>query len=201
MRFQKGHVPHNKGVRFQKEKECENCSSVFVVDAPCRMIKRFCSVRCGMVGNKRRLGKKHTRETIQRISAVATDKRKTAEHRENIRKAKTGVKMPQITGPNHYLWITDRSLLKDNSRQRGGQLHREWSKQVKNRDKWKCVLEDSTCCEKVVAHHILSWAEYPDFRYKINNGITLCHIHHPRGRVDERKLVHKFQELVDAIVN
>lgn len=33
-------------------------------------------------------------------------------------------------------------------------------------------------------------------RYDINNGITLCHAHHPRKRADEAKLSPYFKELV-----
>ena len=33
-------------------------------------------------------------------------------------------------------------------------------------------------------------------RYSINNGITLCHFHHPRKWEDEIKLVQTFQGLV-----
>ena len=35
-------------------------------------------------------------------------------------------------------------------------------------------------------------------RYEINNGITLCHAHHPRGRAKGKQLTPYFQELVLA---
>ena len=47
----------------------------------------------------------------------------------------------KTSGKNHYLWINDRTKLKDDHKDRGGQLHREWSKSVKNRDNWKCKIE------------------------------------------------------------
>ncbi len=40
------------------------------------------------------------------------------------------------------------------------------------------------------------WREYPELRYNINNGITLCHAHHPRKREEEAKLSPFFQQLV-----
>jgi len=48
-----------------------------------------------------------------------------------------------------------------------------------------------------VAHHILPWRDYPEERYNINNGITLCQYHHPRKREDEQMLIPTLQGLND----
>ncbi len=100
------------------------------------------------------------------------------------------------TGENHPSWIKDRTKLKDDSKERNGQLHREWSRSVKNRDLWKCKIVNSDCKGKLEAHHILGWTKYPELRYQLNNGITLCHAHHPRKRSEEAKLSPYFQKLV-----
>lgn len=125
-----------------------------------------------MRGNTHTLGRKCTQEEIKRRQ----------------------LSLPK--GEEHYRWIKDRTKLKDDSRDRGGQLHREWSKQVKNRDNWKCKFNNDDCQEGLVAHHILSWSKYPELRYEVNNGITLCHFHHPRKRNDEERLIPTFQKLV-----
>lgn len=96
------------------------------------------------------------------------------------------------------MWIIDRALLKDDYRDRGGQLHREWSNNVKRRDNWTCKINNSDCDGKIVAHHILSWKEYAELRYSLNNGITLCHAHHPRGRAEEKRLIPLFSGLVSV---
>lgn len=52
-----------------------------------------------------------------------------------------------------------------------------WSKAVKVRDDFCCKI----CGAKNVSlesHHIKAWASYPEDRYDINNGITLCKVHH-----------------------
>lgn len=98
--------------------------------------------------------------------------------------------------PSNY--IEDRSKVKLD-KDRGGPLHKEWSKSVKNRDKWKCCISNMNCKGKVVAHHIYPWALYPDLRYKINNGITLCRAHHPLKRVDEQRMIPLFTEMVSNI--
>ncbi len=89
-------------------------------------------------------------------------------------------------GDGNCNWINDRRLVKLD-KERGGPRHKQWSKDVKNRDSWKCRLYDNTCYGKVVAHHIYSWRDYIAKRYEVSNGITLCMKHHPRTREDENQ--------------
>ena len=100
-----------------------------------------------------------------------------------------------IQKEKHWSWIEDRSQVKLDT-ERGGPLHKQWSKNVKDRDVWKCRIQNQDCNGKGVAHHILTWAKFSELRYKIKNGITLCHFHHPRKRDDETKLVSYFQGMV-----
>lgn len=122
--------------------------------------------------------------------------------KEKMSLAKKGRKMPWNSVPDRVgekspRWIKDRTLVKLD-KERGGPLHKQWSKNVKQRDNWKCKLADKNCKGKLVAHHILSWRDYPEFRYIINNGITLCHAHHPRKRAEEKRLTQTFQDLVSV---
>lgn len=151
---------------------------------------------CSLKGNKYRLGTHHSPETREKMSLAALGKAKTEMHRRNISLAKSGVRVEKISGRNHYLWIEDRTLLKDDHLDRGGSRHREWSRSVKNRDGWVCKISNGDCSGQVVAHHILPWRDYVELRYEVNNGITLCHFHHPRKRNDEMRLSPYFQELV-----
>ena len=97
----------------------------------------------------------------------------------------------------HWAWISDRTQVKLDT-ERGGPLHKQWSKDVKNRDGWECKIFNNTCKGKIVAHHILSWRDYPELHYKLNNGITLCHAHHPRVRAEEKRLENYFMGLVSV---
>lgn len=51
-----------------------------------------------------------------------------------------------------------------------------WRKFVYERDYWKCVVCSSKI--KINAHHILEGRDYPDARFLVENGITLCEKHH-----------------------
>lgn len=128
------------------------------------------------------------------------------EHCERIRLSKLGTKRSEeskrkqglrMSGSNHPAWKADRSLLA--KRQiRNDMAYKEWRKNVWIRDGFKCQMPDSLCSGRIEAHHILVWSEYVELRYDVNNGITLCHAHHPRRRAEEKRLVPKFQELVSA---
>ena len=63
----------------------------------------------------------------------------------------------------------------------------EWRKQVFERDQYKCV----ECGQKgtLQAHHIKEWADYPDLRYEIDNGITLCRECHSKKHPKLTKLI------------
>lgn len=107
-------------------------------------------------------------------------------------KGKKGI----FTGEKSPIWIKDRSLIKLGDRNIHDPLYKQWHRNVKNRDGWKCKISNSSCSGRLEAHHILNWKDYPELRYEINNGITLCHAHHPRKRDEVTKLSPYFQKLV-----
>ncbi len=76
--------------------------------------------------------------------------------------------------------------------------YKNWRNEVFKRDNYKCKISDENCKGQLEAHHILRWADYPELRYNINNGITLCHFHHPRKRKEEKRLSPYFQGLVSV---
>lgn len=98
-------------------------------------------------------------------------------------------------GENNWKWIKDRSKLKKKEL-RNDSAYRAWRDDVWKRDNRKCRIADNSCNGRIEAHHILGWKDYPELRYQLNNGITLCHAHHPRKRSEEAKLSPYFQKLV-----
>ena len=96
--------------------------------------------------------------------------------------------------------IIDRTKLKryTGNNERRSPAYREWRLEVYKRDNYKCRIADNNCDGIIEAHHILGWVEHPELRYQVNNGITLCHAHHPRRRAEEKRLIPIFQELVSV---
>ena len=103
-------------------------------------------------------------------------------------------------GSNSWNWIEDRTKLSRISKQgeRRTSIYFDWRRNVWIRDGHKCKISNQDCEGKIEAHHILSWRDYPELRYNINNGITLCHAHHPRKRAEEERLSPYFQDLVST---
>lgn len=132
------------------------------------------------------------------------------ETKNKIRKTLTGFKhspesiarmklAKSLKHPSNY--IEDRTKLKrfgNDVKDRRSYAYADWRKQVWLRDGFKCKIANPDCSGRIEAHHILGWFEYPELRYQINNGITLCHAHHPRKRAEEKRLVPTFQELVSV---
>lgn len=100
-------------------------------------------------------------------------------------------------GELHPRWIRDRNNLKRHNR-RNDSAYVDWRKNVWTRDKFKCRISNISCSGRMEAHHILSWKDYPELRYDINNGITLCHSHHPRKRAEEIRLSPYFQQVIKS---
>lgn len=167
--------------RFIGTKCCENCKEIFF--SKYRVTKkywekrRFCSKFCMGVSMKGKMPKNH--EMLCKMSRTEATKLKMSEAQR---------------GEKNWNWNPNRSAVTHNRRNDGEYL--QWAKNVKNRDNWKCKINNNDCDESVVAHHILSWADYVELRYEINNGITLCQAHHPLKRAEEKRLIPYFTGLV-----
>ena len=154
------------------------------------------------LGNKNCLGYKHTDETRRKVSNAlkgnthCKGKKLEGIHREKVLAGlkKSPHQFPKGEKPWNY--IVDRTLVRVGDRSINDGRYKEWRSIVKNRDGWKCKISNNDCSDKLEAHHILTWRNYPELRYEVNNGITLCHAHHPRKREDEVKLAPFFQGLV-----
>ena len=107
-----------------------------------------------------------------------------------------GRKRPEFSGENHPRWKGENCKKQD---ERNDSAYLNWMTRVKKRDKWICKMKNSDCVGYCIVHHILPWRDYPNERYNINNGITLCQFHHPRKRVDEQRLIPFFQSMVEVI--
>lgn len=139
-------------------------------------------------------GKHHTIESNEknRLSHLGkpgywTGKKLSTEHRKKLSLAKIGQ-----TGELSNGWRGGGR--KD--QKRNDSAYQTWVKKVKKRDNNECVFKNKECSGYNIVHHILPWSEYEEERYNIKNGITLCQYHHPKKRIEEKRFIPIFQELV-----
>jgi 5-methylcytosine-specific restriction endonuclease McrA len=97
----------------------------------------------------------------------------------------------KLSGENHWRWIKDRSIAQEKHRIRNSQEYREWRKSVFTKDDYTC----HDCNQHggyLEAHHIKSWEKYPDLRYEVSNGITLCRMCHLKTLGKEEMFENKY---------
>jgi len=82
-----------------------------------------------------------------------------------------GIKRPNLSGKNSPLWMG--GITPINELARKGIEYRDWRISVFERDNYTCQI-----CKikggKLNADHIKSFAHYPELRFDLNNGRTLC---------------------------
>ncbi len=74
------------------------------------------------------------------------------------------------------------------SRDRNAPEYREWREQVFSRDDYTCQ-KCGQRGKKLNAHHVKQYALYPDLRFDLDNGITLCDDCHKAVHKNNRKKV------------
>ncbi len=118
------------------------------------------------------IGRKMSTEAKRKMSEAKrgdNNPNKRNELRENRRKLFSGSGNPNWKGgvgrKCTYKHIND-------------SFYKEWRAKVFQRDNWICQTCGIRSSEGVQvylqAHHIKKWNDYPEFRYDVDNGITLC---------------------------
>lgn len=75
-----------------------------------------------------------------------------------------------MRGENHFNW---KGGISKNFHSPAEPKYREWRGKVFERDNWTCQTCGKRGCY-LEAHHIKRWSDYPDLRYVLENGVTLC---------------------------
>lgn len=124
-------------------------------------------------------------------------------HRIQVRTTNKGRKFPELVGvasarnkgkflkENNPNWKGGVSTIRDVAR--GSYRYKKWSSAVKKRDDYKCC--ECGSADKPHAHHVKPWRSFPELRYDVSNGKTLCEPCHiqahaftrRRGKLHERK--------------
>ena len=86
-----------------------------------------------------------------------------------------GIKRPEMSGENHFAWKGG-TYDKDRKIDMGRKNYRVWRKAVFERDGYKCIWCGSV--SDLNADHIKPYSTFPELRYAIDNGRTLCETCH-----------------------
>lgn len=151
------------GQHLVKIKSCLKCNKEFVANYANSCKVRFCSFSCSNSLKRGRLGKKGS------------------EKQREVMKARTGEKHPKWKGGNSRYYRMGYYSTE----------YKNWRMEVFKRDEFKC----KHCGDMgyITAHHIKSFAHYPDLRFEVTNGLTLCEPCHSKtdnykGRNKGKKL-------------
>lgn len=171
MAFPKGHVPYNKG---------KSHSSLTKTKIKHALTGRKRTLETKNKMSLSRKGRVFSKETREKIGLSNKGKKRTPEQIEKNRLGHLGLKSSIETrikigrywkgdkNPNWKGGITPINLAIRESFN-----YRLWRSRVYERDSWTC----QTCGViggKLHAHHIKSFADYPETRFELENGVTLC---------------------------
>lgn len=134
-----------------------------------KLIRKYCSYKCAISYRNTHIPKTDVQiEHARKLGLLGKGKKKPDAFRLNLAKALSGSKSRFWKGG-----LTNQNRLLRNSVQVS-----IWRTLVFRRDNYTCC----TCNARngngkkiyLEAHHIKSWSQYPELRFDVNNGITLC---------------------------
>ena len=122
-------------------------------------------------------GMKFSESRRSNISKALIGKKLSLAHRKKLSEVhrgqtpgNKGKKMPKISGEKHWNWKG--GLTSKNKKDRESLEFRLWREAVFKRDRYTCQ-KTKIRGGVLHPHHILNFAEYPELRFAIDNGITL----------------------------
>lgn len=197
--------------KTKNKRNCDCCGKYYE-----GMGKRFCSTACSSLIISRMKGKKHSVETKNKIGFSSKGRHHSKETKEKIRKSHIGIKNSSKTrekirlskigkipwnygkigvqkgvrGEKHYRWKGGKNS--ENQKIRKSIEYKLWRIAVFERDGYTCVW----CYEKggiLNADHIKPFSLFPELRFAIDNGRTLCLECHKKTDTYQNK-IHEYKK-------
>jgi hypothetical protein len=153
------------------DKQCEVCKKIYNKKYDCN--KRFCSWNCYIIFHKGEVEQIKCPVCSKVVVKYKCQKNKFCS-RECKNRSQIGIST--LSGKNHYRWkggITPKNKVIRKSIE-----YYQWRNKVFLRDNWTCQDCNKRGGTIIHPHHIKSFAKYPELRFDVNNGITLCEICH-----------------------
>ena len=166
--FKKGHIPWHKGKKMSENFK-EICRKRMLGHRLSEETKKKISIT-----HKGKKPYKMTEKIKRKMSEIRKGKPSNAKGKHWKLTIETRKKLSKVKKGNKcYLWKG--GISKNYKRHYFDLDYKLWREAVFERDNYtcqKCGLRGSE--GYLTAHHIKSWISYPELRYEINNGITLC---------------------------
>lgn len=178
---------HYGKLRMRPDKICKNCGNTFYPSAKSVI---FCSSYCCVEYRKAIGGYSKPRKKMTEQQKLDQSNRIKAYYDNGGTSANKGKKLPNRSGENHHFWGKKRPELTghNNPNWKGGVTFEDsnkhlgndytiWRRHVFYRDNYTCQM----CGQNngyLHADHIKSWSDYPELRFDVNNGRTLCRACH-----------------------
>jgi len=119
---------------------------------------------------------KRTIETRKKMSKVRIGMKFSKEHILNLSKSHTPERRKKASqirkGERSHLWKG--GVCEKHEIMRKSVEYSLWREAVFKRDNWTCVWGGKAHGNKLHADHIQKFSEYPELRFAIDNGRTLC---------------------------
>jgi YHS domain-containing protein len=156
---------------------CLFCKKSFLIK-PSGIDKiKFCSKNCYTKWSK---GRKKTAELIKKM-ADGHRGRKTGKFINCINCGKEKYKYPRdlkrVSGKEYFCSMACKTeFMKRNAspKRNNKEEEKKWKRLVFKRDNYTCSLCFTRGGKSLNAHHLEKWSEYPEKRFDLRNGITLC---------------------------
>ena len=160
MRFKLGHIPWNRGLKKWRKKYKFSAEHKRKIGQANKGKKH--SIEFGENIRKRQLGKKVSEETKRKMSEIAK--------KNGFGKWMKGRNLREKS----FLWKGGKmENYPENIKIRKSSEYYFWRKSIFERDNFRCQK-----CRKsggyLIAHHINNFADFPELRLVMDNGITLC---------------------------
>lgn len=183
---------HTGRMKTYLERNCLTCNIIFHKEETCSMkrwseSRKYCSVSCSKKGNTFRRGQKHNNtwnkgKTGLQVAwnkgnseyAKALGFGKWMEGKEQsleTKQKKSFAAKANVARGGHNFYIDGRT--KENHRIRNSMEYKAWRTSVFKRDDYTC----QDCGVRGVyieADHIKPFAYFPELRFELSNGQTLC---------------------------
>ena len=163
-------------------KHCEKCGKDVKCSPSNEAVRRFCSFEC-----RKSI---YTPEMNEKMSQIKKEQFKSGLSVWNkgvrmwVGEARKNMGVPKLKGEKHWNWKG--GITPDSIAARQCDSYKEWRIAVLKRDDYTCA----DCGDRggqLVAHHIQLFSEFPELRYEVDNGQTMCRSCH--SRLHNTKLV------------